>query len=125
MKNNFKEMTLDELKLKESELKQELFNLTFQNSVGQLKNTSSIRTVRKDIARVKKLVEENAFGTLVFCDLYMKYHRSEEYYKSGGWRGTYRFDGGGALMNQGIHGIIKLLQHITNADRNCKQKHCF
>ena len=62
MKNNFKEMTLDELKLKESELKQELFNLTFQNSVGQLKNTSSIRTVRKDIARVKTIIHEKTVG---------------------------------------------------------------
>ena len=48
MKNNYKEMTLDELKLEENKLKQELFNLTFQNSVGQLKDTSSIRTVRRN-----------------------------------------------------------------------------
>ena len=47
MKNNYKEMTLNELVAEESKLKQELFNLTFQNSVGQLKDTSSIRTVRK------------------------------------------------------------------------------
>ena len=62
MKNNYREMTLDELKLKETELKQELFNLTFQNSVGQLKNTSSIRTVRKDIARVKTIIHEKTVG---------------------------------------------------------------
>ena len=62
MKNNYREMTLDELKLKESELKQELFNLTFQNSVGQLKNTSSIKTVRKDIARIKTVIHEKTVG---------------------------------------------------------------
>lgn len=62
MKNNYKEMTLDELRLEESKLKQELFNLTFQNSVGQLKNTSSIRTVRKDIARVKTIIHEKTVG---------------------------------------------------------------
>ncbi len=62
MKNNYKEMTLDELKLKESELKQELFNLTFQNSVGQLKDTSSIKTVRRDIARVKTIIHEKTVG---------------------------------------------------------------
>ena len=39
----------------------------------------------------------------------MKYHRSQEYYDSGSWRGTKRIDGGGALMNQGIHGIDLLL----------------
>ena len=58
MKNNYREMTLDELKLEESNLKQELFNLTFQNSVGQLKNTSSIRTVKKNIARVMTVIRE-------------------------------------------------------------------
>ena len=58
MKNNYREMTLDELKLEEGNLKQELFNLTFQNSVGQLKNTSSIKTVKKNIARVKTVISE-------------------------------------------------------------------
>lgn len=62
MKNNYKEMTLEELKLEETKLKQELFNLTFQNSVGQLKDTSSIRTVRKNIARVKTVICEKTVG---------------------------------------------------------------
>lgn len=62
MKNNYREMTLDELKLEESNLKQELFNLTFQNSVGQLKNTSSIKTVKKNIARVKTVIHEKTVG---------------------------------------------------------------
>ena len=35
----------------------------------------------------------------------MKYYRSFEYYASGAWRGTWEMDGGGCLMNQGIHGI--------------------
>jgi UDP-N-acetyl-2-amino-2-deoxyglucuronate dehydrogenase len=39
----------------------------------------------------------------------MKYYRSPEYYKSAGWRGTWELDGGGALMNQGVHGIDLLL----------------
>ena len=34
----------------------------------------------------------------------MKYYRSEEYYR-GSWHGTKEMDGGGALMNQGIHGV--------------------
>ena len=35
----------------------------------------------------------------------MNYYRSEAYYQAGGWRGTWAMDGGGALMNQGIHGV--------------------
>ena len=63
----------------------------------------------EDIKRLKQLVSENAFGKNVFCDLYMKYWRSEEYYANGGWKGTKKIDGGGALMNQGIHGVDALL----------------
>lgn len=55
-------MTLDELNVEERKLKQELFNLTFQNSVGQLKDTSSIRTVRKNIARIKTVIHEKTVG---------------------------------------------------------------
>ena len=42
-------------------------------------------------------------------DAYIKWYRSKEYYASGAWRGTKKLDGGGALMNQGIH-QIDLLQ---------------
>lgn len=48
---------------------------------------------------------------LISGDLYMKYYRSQEYFDKGGWRGTQKMDGGGALMNQGIHGI-DLLRYV-------------
>ena len=54
---------------------------------------------------LKKAIDAGRFGTLCLADVYIKWHRSQEYYDSGGWRGTWRLDGGGALMNQGIHGI--------------------
>lgn len=69
----------------------------------------------KDICRVKALMEENAFGTPVLCDLYMKYWRDPAYYAGSTWKGTRRFDGGGALMNQGIHGVDILLYLAGNA----------
>ena len=53
MKNNYKDMSVAELTNEESKLRTELFNLTFQKKVGQLQNTSSIREVKRDIARVK------------------------------------------------------------------------
>ena len=52
-----------------------------------------------------KAVEEERFGRLVLADAYIKWYRSQEYYDQGAWRGTWRFDGGGALINQGIHSI--------------------
>lgn len=63
----------------------------------------------KSVRRVKNAVEEGLLGRLVCADIYMKYHRSREYYESGRWRGTKEIDGGGALMNQGIHGVDLLL----------------
>ena len=65
-----------------------------------------------DVRRLKRLVEENAFGKLSLCNLSMKYYRSDEYYSSSPWKGTLKFDGGGALMNQGIHGV-DLLEYIV------------
>lgn len=53
MKNNYKDLSIKELTAEESKLRSELFNLTFQNRVGQLADTSRIRIVKKDIARVK------------------------------------------------------------------------
>ena len=53
MKNNYKDLLLNELMAEEKKLRDELFNLTFQNKVGQLSDTSRIRIVKKNIARVK------------------------------------------------------------------------
>ncbi|MFP4057510.1 MAG: Gfo/Idh/MocA family protein [Candidatus Brocadiia bacterium] len=57
----------------------------------------------------KKALDDGTLGTLVLADCYQKYYRSPDYYKSAGWRGTWKLDGGGALMNQGVHGIDQLL----------------
>jgi UDP-N-acetyl-2-amino-2-deoxyglucuronate dehydrogenase len=54
---------------------------------------------------VKKAVMEGKLGRPVLGDAYLKYYRSPEYYRSAGWRGTWQLDGGGALMNQGVHGV--------------------
>jgi predicted dehydrogenase len=60
---------------------------------------------------VKNAVTAGRFGTLVLADVYIKWYRTQEYYSTGGWHGTQRYDGGGALMNQGIHGV-DLLQWL-------------
>jgi len=53
-----RDLTLDELNEKHRQYKEELFNLRFQNAIGQLKNTSRIKDVRKTIARVLTIVRE-------------------------------------------------------------------
>jgi predicted dehydrogenase len=59
--------------------------------------------------KVKEAINNGKFGKLVLGDMYNKWYRSEEYYKSGAWRATWELDGGGALMNQAIHGVDMLL----------------
>ena len=54
---------------------------------------------------VKKAVDEGRFGRLTLCSAYIKWFRTQAYYDSGAWRGTWEIDGGGALMNQGVHAI--------------------
>lgn len=61
--------------------------------------------------QVKQAIDQGRFGKLVLGNAYIKWWRSPEYYASGAWRGTRKLDGGGALMNQGIH-QIDLLQWL-------------
>ena len=70
--------------------------------ISQLRFTDAFR-------KLKDAVDKGMLGKLVSGDTYMKYYRSQEYYDKGGWKGTWKMDGGGALMNQGIHGIDTLL----------------
>jgi UDP-N-acetyl-2-amino-2-deoxyglucuronate dehydrogenase len=52
---------------------------------------------------IKAAIDAGRFGRLVLASAYVKWHRSREYYS--GWKGSLKLDGGGALINQAIHGI--------------------
>lgn len=54
---------------------------------------------------MKKAVDKKRFGKLALANAYVKWFRTQEYYDSGAWRGTWELDGGGALMNQAIHSV--------------------
>ena len=56
--NEIRQMTTQELDNKLNDLKAELFNLRFQLATGQLDNPMRIKSVRKDIARVKTIIRE-------------------------------------------------------------------
>jgi UDP-N-acetyl-2-amino-2-deoxyglucuronate dehydrogenase len=58
---------------------------------------------------VRQAVRGGKLGKLVLGDCYQKLFRSHGYYASADWRATWELDGGGALMNQGVHGIDLLL----------------
>ncbi|HID23765.1 MAG TPA: Gfo/Idh/MocA family oxidoreductase [Planctomycetaceae bacterium] len=54
---------------------------------------------------LKEAIDEGRFGKLTLGDTYVKWWRTQQYYDSGGWRGTWQLDGGGAYMNQAIHNV--------------------
>lgn len=63
----------------------------------------------KDTIETKRVLDAGLLGKLIEVDASMKFYRPAAYYQNSSWKGTKRLDGGGALMNQGIHGIDLLL----------------
>lgn len=56
----FRDLTSEEILKKKKDLKEELFNLRFQHSTGQLEKTSRVGTVKRDLARVETVLREKA-----------------------------------------------------------------
>ena len=61
---------------------------------------------------VKEAVDGGLFGRVTSGSAEVRWWRSQSYYDSGGWRGTWALDGGGVLINQAIHSI-DLLQWLV------------
>jgi large subunit ribosomal protein L29 len=55
-------MTIDQLDEEVLKLKKEQFNLRFQRATGQLENTSRVRVIRRDIARMKTIAAQKRVG---------------------------------------------------------------
>jgi UDP-N-acetyl-2-amino-2-deoxyglucuronate dehydrogenase len=64
---------------------------------------------KPDVRRLRALIESGRLGKLIFADAQVKWYRPPEYYGDSHWRGVPALDGGGALMNQGIHTVDLLL----------------
>jgi len=59
----FREMSIDELEGKETELKDQLFKLKFQHALGQLENALKLKNIKRDIARLKTILKEKSEET--------------------------------------------------------------
>lgn len=75
-----KDMTIEEVQLKLSDLDEELFNLRFQHSMHQLENQMKLKSVRREIAQMKTILRENVLGirTLRGSDLVEKTEEIEK-----------------------------------------------
>ena len=56
--SEIRELTIEELRQRELDIAEELFNLKFQRATAQLENKMRVRQVRRDLARVKTVIQE-------------------------------------------------------------------
>jgi len=72
------------------------------------------RRFTKPVQLVRDAMRRGRFGRMILASTQMRWFRTAAYYSGSNWRGTWKMDGGGALMNQAIH-VVDLLVHINGA----------
>lgn len=114
------QMAIDAMNVGKHVLTEKPIDITLEKidkMIGVSKKTGKILTCVfqsrffENAKRIKSTIDSGKFGKLVLGNMFNLWYRSPEYYKSAGWRATWELDGGGALMNQAIHGI-DLLVHF-------------
>jgi UDP-N-acetyl-2-amino-2-deoxyglucuronate dehydrogenase len=70
-----------------------------------------------DLVALKQAIDGGQLGRPILATADVKWYRPAEYYSKSRWRGTWALDGGGALMNQGIHTVDLLLWLLGDARR--------
>src|SRR5258708_4172197 len=73
--------------------------------------------LKPHIRQLKTWLDQGLLGKLLFVDARVKWYRPPEYYANSSWRGTLALDGGGALINQGVHTIDLLLWLLGDVAR--------
>ncbi|RFC47955.1 MAG: putative dehydrogenase [Verrucomicrobia bacterium] len=76
------------------------------------------------VVALKRAVDLGRFGKITMADAYVKWYRTQQYYDSGAWRGTWALDGGGAVMNQGIHTVDQLIYLAGDVRSVCASTAC-
>src|ERR1700731_338036 len=73
--------------------------------------------MKPHIRQLKNWLDQGLLGKLLFVDARVKWYRPPEYYANSRWRGTLALDGGGALINQGVHTVDLLLWLVGDVAR--------
>ncbi len=73
--------------------------------------------MKPHIRQLKNWLDQRLLGKPLFVDARVKWYRPPEYYVNSRWRGTFALDGGGALINQGVHTIDLLLWLLGDVAR--------
>jgi predicted dehydrogenase len=82
-----------------------------QRSTGKLLTVISQHRFDAASMLVKDVIQSGRLGKIILATADVKWWRTQKYYDEGDWRGTFALDGGGAVMNQGIH-TVDLLQWL-------------
>ena len=73
--------------------------------------------LKPGLTQVRECIRKGDVGNIMLIDARVKWYRPPEYYGRSRWRGTFALDGGGALMNQGVHTLDLLLWMFGNVAR--------
>ena len=73
--------------------------------------------LKPDIQKLKQWMDADVLGKPLLVDARVKWYRPPEYYAASKWRGTIALDGGGALINQGIHTVDLLVWLLGDVAR--------
>ena len=73
--------------------------------------------VKPHITQLKGFIESGRLGKPILVTAQVKWYRTPEYYSGSRWRGLHSLDGGGALMNQGVHTVDLLLWLMGPVER--------
>lgn len=83
--------------------------IAVQKTTGRMMTVISQHRFDAASLLVKDLIQSGKLGKIILATADVKWWRTQKYYDEGEWRGTWALDGGGAVMNQGIH-TLDLLQ---------------
>src|SRR4029077_16623346 len=72
---------------------------------------------KPDICKLKQSIDRGDIGKPLLIDARIRWYRPPEYYAGSTWRGVLALDGGGALMNQGVHTVDLLLWLFGDATK--------
>jgi len=73
--------------------------------------------MKPHIRQLKNWLEQGLLGRPLMVNARVKWYRPPEYYANSRWRGTFALDGGGALINQGVHTVDLLLWFLGDVAR--------
>lgn len=73
--------------------------------------------VAPDVLRFKEMIDAGKLGKPILVSAQVKWYRPPDYYTNSRWRGIWALDGGGALMNQGVHTADLLLWLMGDVSR--------